>query len=209
MHARLLARSGYDSFVGVNCPLSTAFACVADIPLANEIIKKWEPALEYAAKRKNFQYTVFFVWPLIHDSQLLERVLTISGVAWDVSETHPVAVSTCSGQYSIQKDGLEAFFHNIKTAQCLVKGLIAARLPHLTEGAEVSNFLLPAEAQFADLTFQYGGSGLPLSLVCSLVAQHFGDKKQASKYAKTELMGNLNPLRQTLAQMVMAGSQSR
>jgi hypothetical protein len=210
MHVRFLARMGWDSFVGLNPAVNMAFTYIADIPLVDEIFRKWEPALAFAAKKGHFRYTVFCVWPVIHDSRLLERVLSMSDVAWDVPENHATLVSTCTGKYSIHKDGRDIFYHNIKTAQCLVKGLIATRLPHLVEGAELSDFLLTAEAQFGDLMFQICGStGLPLSLLCSLVAQHLGDKKLASKYAKVELIGNLNPLKQTLAQLALAGFQSR
>jgi hypothetical protein len=63
--------------------------------------------------------------------------------------------------------------------------------------------------RFADLVFQNLGSGLPLSLVCSLCAQHLGDKKQALWYAKVELMNSLNPLKQTLAQIALAATEWR
>jgi hypothetical protein len=82
--------------------------------------------------------------------------------------------------------------------------MIAARLPHLVEGAEVSAFVPTAEAQFADLGFQIFGAELPLSLVCGLCALHSGDQNQALMYAKAELTGNLNPLKQTLAHLALA-----
>jgi hypothetical protein len=192
-----------DSFVGFNQPASTAFTFLADIPFANEIWSKWEPAASFAAESGDFAYTFFHVWPLIYDTQLLERALSLWHVTWDVSETQPELISG-AGKYSIEKDGRRVFYNTPKTAKCYAKGLIATRLPHLVEGAEVAASLPAAEEQFGDLTFQITGCGLPLSLVCSLCAWHLGDKYQAPVYARGELIGNLNPLKQTQAQMALA-----
>jgi hypothetical protein len=188
----------------MNPPASAAFAFLADIPFANEIWSKWEPAAAFAAESGDFMYTIFKVWPLIYDTQLLERALSLWHVTWDVSETQPELISMCVGKYSIEKDSRRVFSNTPKTAQCYAKGLIATRLPHLVEGAEVSALLPAAEEQFDDLRFQLAGCGLPLSLVCSLCARHLGDRHQASVYARGELIGNLNPLKQTHAQMALA-----
>jgi hypothetical protein len=94
-----------------------------------------------------------------------------------------------------------------KTAQCIAKALIATRLPHLCDAAEVSAFLPTAEVQFSDLGFQAFSCSLSLRLICSLCARNLGAKHQASTYAKAELMGNLNPLKQTLAQMALAAAE--
>ena len=193
-----------DSFINLNQPASAAFTFLADIPFANEIWSKWEPAASFAAESGDFTYTIFNVWPLIYDTQLLERALSLCRVSWDVSETQPELISMCFGKYSIERDGRRVFYNTPKTAKCYAKGLIATRLPHLVEGAEVAALLPAAEEQFGDLIFQIGGCGLPLSLVCSLCARHLGDRQQASVYARGELIGNLNPLKQTHAQMALA-----
>jgi hypothetical protein len=128
-------------------------------------------------------------------------------VTWDVSETHTELVSSCAGTNWRRRceDGREVFYHTPKTVQCYAKGLIAARLPHLVEQAEVPGLLLTAEAQLRDNTFQIGVSvGLPLSLVCGVCALHLRDKNQALVHAKSDLMGNLNPLKQTPARMAVA-----
>jgi len=133
---------------------------------------------------------------------LLQRALSVCRVTWDVSETHPEFASVCHFHYSIEKDGCEVFNQAPQTAKCLAKGLIAARLPHLVEQAEVPAFLSTAEAQFADLISQFT-TGLPLSLICSLCARYLADNKQASMFAKEELTRNLNPLKQALAHMAV------
>ena len=94
-----------------------------------------------------------------------------------------------------------------KIAQCVAKALIAARLPHLVEEAEVSAFLPTAEVHFSDLCFQSCFSGLSLSLLCSLCARNLGAKQHASTYAEAELTINLNPLKQILAQMALAAAE--
>lgn len=163
---------------------------MADIPLTNEIHQKWEPAAKSAASIGRFSFTVFHVWPHIFDTGLLERDLSMYCVIWDVSATQTEVVSTCKGHYRSKKHGREVFYHAPKTAACFAKALIAARLPHIVEEGEVSAFLPAAEAQFADLTFLAMSTGLPLSLVCSLIVRHLGDKHHAAMYAKSELMGN-------------------
>jgi hypothetical protein len=190
--------------VNLNQPASTAFTFLADIPFANEIWSKWEPAAAFAAESGDFMFTIFHVWPGIYDIQLLERALSLWHVTWDVSDTQPELISMCFGKYSIEKGGRRVFYNTPKTAKCYAKGLIATRLPHLVEGAEVAASLPAAEEHFDDLMFQIMGCGLPLSLVCSLCARHLGDKHQASVYARGELLGNLNPLKQTFAQMALA-----
>jgi hypothetical protein len=199
-----VSRGGYDSFENVNSPASTAFTFLADIPFANEIWSKWEPAASFAAESGDFAFTIFHVWPGIYDIQLLERALSLWHVTWGVSETQPELISTCYGKYSIEKDGRRVFCNTPKTAKCYAKGLIATRLPHLVEGAEVSALLPAAEEQFSDVWFQIAGCDLPLSLVCSLCARHLGDRHQASVYARGELIDNLNPLKQTFAHMALA-----
>jgi hypothetical protein len=149
-------------------------------------------------------FTIFHVWPLIYDTQLLERALSLWHMTWDVSETQPELISMCVGKYSIEKDSRRVFYNTPTTAECSAQGLIATRLPHLVEGAEVPALLPAAEEQFGDLVFQTLGCGLPLSLVCSLCARHLGDRHQASVYARGELIGNLNPLKQTFAHMALA-----
>jgi hypothetical protein len=152
----------------------------------------------------HFQYTVTEVWPLIYDPRLLERALSMYRVTWDVPETHAELVSNCTGTWRRIHDGREFFYNTPKTAQCIAKGLIAARLPHLVEQAEVPGLLLTAEARFRDNLFQKGSSGLPLSLVCGVCALLLGDKSQALMHAKSELVGNFNPLQQTRARMAVA-----
>jgi hypothetical protein len=201
-HALWIARSGHDVFVGLNPSSHAAFTFVADMQLTNDIWKKWEPAALFAANSGNFQYTIFAVWPIICDTRLLQRTLLMSRVTWAVAETQPELISACIGKYSIKKDGHEAFYNEPETAQCFAKGLIAARLPHLVEEAELLAFLPAAQAQFADLAPLSWGTGLPLSLVCSLCAQNLEDKKQASTYAKAALV-NLYPPKQTLAYMAL------
>ena len=190
-------------FVAENSPASAAFTFVADIQLTNEVWVKWEAAVLFATVNCNSVDP--FIWPLIYDSRLLERVLSIRQVAWNVPET------TTSFHvpffYSAEKDGRRVFSFTRKTAQCIAKALIATRLPHLAEAAEVAAFLPTAEAQFPDLCFQTVYCALPLSLICSLCARSLGAKHQASAYAKAELMGNLNPLKQTLAQMALAAAE--
>jgi hypothetical protein len=202
-----ISRSDYDMFVGVNQTLIVALTIIADIPFTNEIWAKWVPAALNAAKNRNFAFGVFFVWPLIHDTQLLQRTLSMCNVTWDVSETHPELILMCVSNYSLEKDGRRACYHAPKTAQCYAKALIAARLPHLVEGAEVPALFPIAEAQFHDVVFQVNGAGLPLGLLCSLCAGHLGDNHQALVYAKEELIRNLNPLKQILAQMALAAAE--
>jgi hypothetical protein len=188
----------------LNSPANTAFTFLADIPFANEIWFKWEPAASFAAESGDFAFTIFHVWPLIYNTQLLERALSLWHVTWDLSETQPELISMCLGKYSMQQDGRRVFYNTPNTAKCYAKGLIATRLPHLVEGAEVAVSLPAAEEQFRDLAFQILGCGLPLSLISSLCARHLGDRHHALVYARGELIGNLNPLMQTHAQMVLA-----
>jgi hypothetical protein len=191
--------------LAINGPSSAAFSFCADIPFTYKTWAKYETAALFANRSGKHQTTVFHVWPLICDTRLLARVLSMCRMTWSVSITHTELVSTCyMGYSSITKDGREAFCMTPKTAQCVVKALVAARLPHLAEKADVLAFLPAAEAQFADLTRQLWGSGLPLSLICSLAARHLGGNKQMLMYAKEELMGNLNPPRQALAQAALA-----
>ena len=198
-----MARSGFDPFVGVHHSAQTAFTYIADIPLTDDSWAKWGPAALFAANNGNFQFTIFYSWSLIYDTRLLQRALSMTRVTWDVPETHPEFASVCFFNYSIEKDGRAAFSQAPKTAQCVAKSLIAARLPHLVEQSEVSAFLPTAEAQFADLVSQKYGTGLPLSLICSLCARQLGSNKHASVYANAELARSLNPLRQTLARMAV------
>jgi hypothetical protein len=198
----VLWRGGVHDIFIANYPAHTAFTFVADISLTNESWDRWEPAMQFAADNGDFHQTTFSAWPLIYDARLLKRALSVCRVTWDVSETHPEFASVCHLHYSIEKDGRGVFQQAPKTAKCLAKGLIAARLPHLVEQAEVPTFLSAAEAQFADLVSRFY-TGLPLSLICSLCARHLGDNTQASMYAKTELTRNLNPLKQALAHMAV------
>jgi hypothetical protein len=206
MHDRCMARLGHDSFVAANPAVNTAYTFVADVQLVDEIWAKWESAalFEIGSGNLNMYYHINNNWPLIHDNLLFARTLAMYHVTWDVTDTQTELITRCAGNYTIEKDGREVFFLAPKTAQCLAKSLLAARLPHLVEEAEVATFLPTAEAQFVDLVFQVFGTGAPLSLVCSLIARHLRDKRQASMYAKAELIGNLNPLKQTLAQMALA-----
>ena len=75
-----------DNFVGYNNPASAAFTFVADMQLTNEVWVKWEAAALFATANCNSVEP--FIWPLIYDSRLLERILSICQVAWDVSETN-------------------------------------------------------------------------------------------------------------------------
>jgi hypothetical protein len=163
----------------------------------------WEAAVLFATA--NCNSVDLFLWPLIYDSRLLERILTIRQVAWDVPETN--TSFHVSYSYSTENDGRNVFSCARKTAQCIATALIATRLPHLAEKAEVSAFLPTAVAQFSDLCFQHLFSALPLSLLCSLCARNLGAKHQASAYAKAELTGNLNPLKQALAKMALAAAE--
>jgi hypothetical protein len=190
--------------VGYNNPASAAFTFVADMQLTNEVWVKWEAAVLFATA--NCNSVNLFLWPLIYDSRLLERVLSIRQVAWDVPETNP-SFHTFSTYCIEKKDGRKVFSQACKTAQCIAKALIATRLPHLAEAAEVAAFLPTAVAQFPDLGFQFASCASPLSLICSLCARSLGAKHQASTYAKAELTGNLNPLKQTLAQMALAAAE--
>jgi hypothetical protein len=95
---------------------------------------KWETAAIFETARGELPvYNIFHCWPLIHDTRLLERVLSLYHVTWNVPETHSGLVSMCHGKYNIEKDGRKAFYNAPKTAQCFAKGLIAARLPHPLE----------------------------------------------------------------------------
>jgi hypothetical protein len=184
----------------VNSAANAAFTYIADIPLTTEIWIKWESALLFASI--NGQCSGIRALELIYDHRLLGRVLSICGISWSASETHPAFQN--SRRYSVGKGGYQAFYNAPKTLQYVARSVVAARLPHLVEEAEVYDFLATAEAQFADLSFQMLTAELPLSLVCSLCAWHLGDRKQALVYAKAELLRNLNPLKKTLAQMALA-----
>jgi hypothetical protein len=122
-------------FVGLNMPVNTALTFVADIPLTNEILVKWEAAALFAASCGHSStfaiFAIFCSWSLIYDIRLLERVLLVNRVTWDASETHDELVSMCFFNYSIQKHGHEVFKCLPKTAQCPAKVLIVARLPCL------------------------------------------------------------------------------
>ena len=73
-----------------------------------------------------------------------------------------------SYSYSTEKDGRKLFSYARKTAQCIAKALIATRLPHLVEEAEMAAFLPTAVAQFPDLCFQIFHCALPLSFEFAL-----------------------------------------
>ena len=199
--------------MGANCPANVARTFVADIHLLNSIWTKWEAAALFAVEHGHIHMTWANVWPIIDDARLLERALSMYRVTWDVSETQSeiASMTVFPTSYYDEKDGREMFSNRPKTAKCFTKALIAARLPHLVQQAEVSAFLPTAEAQFADWYFTTtSGTGPTLSLVCSLCANHVvGDesKSQALMNAKTELMGNLNPIKQTLAHMSLAVAQ--
>ena len=211
-HAKFIAKIYNDPFVGINCPANIARTFVANIHLLNSIWTKWEAAALFAVEHGHIHFTWANVWPIIDDARLLERALSMYRVTWDVSETQSeIASMTALFSYYDEKDGREVFSNRPKTAKCFTRALIAACLPHLVQKAEVSAFLPTAEAQFADWFFTTAsGTGPSLSLVCSLCANHVvGDKSknQALMYAKTELMGNLNPIKQTLAHMSLAVNQ--
>jgi hypothetical protein len=200
-HNRSIARIGVDNFVQTNSAANMAFASIADIPLVTDIFAKWESALLYAANSSG-DFSGIRLLGLIYDDRLLERVLSTSRVTWDAPESHAAFQSV--QRYSLAKDGCSVFNDAPRTNQCIAKARIAVLLPQLVEGAEVAAFLATAEAQFADLRFQVIGVDLPLSLVCSICAWHLEANDQATAYAKSELAGNLNPLKQTLAQMHLA-----
>jgi hypothetical protein len=188
--------------VGINFPVNASFTC-ADIPLTNDIWLHWETAALFAVELGDSEGVE--AWPLIYDVRFLERALSMCHVNWDVSEAE--LASMCFGSYRLEKDGREVFYNTPKSAQCITKSLIAARLPHLVEKAEVHVLLAMAEVQFADLWFESGTTGVSLSVICSVITQHLGDKHHALMYAKTELTSNLNPLKQTHAQMALGVTQ--
>lgn len=194
-HSRAMSRAGYDSFVNFNLPVNTSFTNAADMQLTNETWRKWESALLFASTSLHSVDPV--IWPLIHDPQLLERALSIRRVTWDVSEES--SSFHVAFRFSIGR----VFCYARKTVKCIAKGLIAARLPHRVEEAEVDAFLPTTAAQFSDVCFQIWNSALPLSLVCSLCARHLEKKEQATTYAKAELTGNLNPLKLAMAHMAL------
>jgi hypothetical protein len=203
-----MAKSGYDPFVVFNLAGGVAFTFIADIRLFDEAWLIWESAASFAANSNNTRaLAVFNVWPLIQDARLLQRALSIWRVAWGAPATLAEMTAMSAGEYSMEKNRHQVFCYQPKTAQCLVSGLIAARLPHLVEKSEVVAFLPTAEAQFRDLVFQIFSTGLPLSLVCSLVARHLGEKHQAAMHAKAEL-SNLNPLKQAHAHIALASAQN-
>jgi hypothetical protein len=183
-----------------------AISYVADIPLASEIWQNWESAALFASAKGNFlQGSIIHVWPLIDDAGLLDRTLSMCRINWNASETQ--LVSMLFNNYSLEKDGVSVFHCAPKTVQCLVKCLIAGRLPHLVEQPELSAFLPAAEAQFDDLVFKIFGTGFSLRVVCSSIAKHLGDRQQALIYAKTEVISNFNPLKHILAQTALAVAQ--
>jgi hypothetical protein len=193
-------------FVGFNNSANVSFAYVANVTLTDNVWTKWEAAAIFSINHSHIRF-FHWNWLLIHDTRLLERALSMCHVTWNVSETQSEVIGMCGGAYTLQKNGHEAFYNTPKAAQYLAQGLLAAQLPHLVEEAEVPGLLPAAEAQFDDVIFQLYGTGVPLSLVCSLIARHLGDRSQALMYAKAELMSNLNPLKQTLAQMALAVPQ--
>jgi hypothetical protein len=127
-------------------------------------------------------------------------------VSWNESETHTEWGALCLGNYNMERDGRELYYQSPKTAKCVVKALVAARLPHLVEEAEVLDFLPTAEAQFDDLIFNGFGVFEVLSLLCSLCAQQTDDTELASVYAKIALK-TVHPLKQTQAHVALATTQ--
>jgi hypothetical protein len=196
-----------DVFVSFNNPANAALTFCANIQLTNQIWAKWEAATLFASNNGSVVW-VFGSWSLMHDTRLLERILSMCHVTWDVREEQAELASMCQGRYSmVCRERGKVFFSTPEAIQHFAKAVIAARLPHLVEEAEASALLPAAETQFADLFFHIFGSGMCLGSICSLIAQHLGNKSQASLYAKAIMANNLNPVKQTLAQSVLAVTQ--
>jgi hypothetical protein len=216
-----MARSGFDSFIGVNTSSTVAGLYVADLPMSNAAWSKWEGrtirifilqltcvylgAALVATKKGNFQYMAYYVLTRIYDTRsasLLARALAMCSVTWDVSEVQAEALST--GHWSLEMEERVAFFQAPETTRAVLKAVVAAYLPHSVEKTELVAFLPIAEAQFADLNFKYA-SGKLLSLLCSSCAQLLGDTQRATMYAAAEL-GNFSPFRQLEASSALAVS---
>jgi hypothetical protein len=192
--------------VGLNCPGCAASIYAADIQLVDAIWLKWEEAALFSSNLGHCTYTIFTIFPHIHDTQLLQRALSMYHINWEVSETHAELNTMCTDTWDATP---ELFYSTVKTARCFAKAVIASRLPHLVEEAEVSAFLPTAEPQFRDLFFQEVGASTTLSLLGCLCAQHTGDEKAAVRYSKAELDINVNPFRHTQAHMALGVTQTK
>lgn len=151
-----------------------------------------------------FCYAAYSIWVFLNDPPQLKRAMSVCGINWAVSETHIELAGMSSGTYTAEKDGQTVFFNTPKTWRAYAKGLIATRLHHQVERAKVSAFIPAAESQFFDVMLYMGGSGDPLSLLCSLCARWDGGARSAEAYARAELSHNLSPLKQVLAHLTVA-----
>ena len=110
----------------------------------------------------------------------------------------------CSGNWRMQQDGKEVVFNAPETAAAMAKAMTAARFPHSVEANQVSALLDTAEAHKHDTIQQVWAMSPPLSLFCSLCARNLGDNLLAERFAQSELVFNLNPVKQQRSHMSLA-----
>lgn len=109
LQVRFLARSRNDHFIGYNNPAAAASTYAADILLVDKAWLKWESAALFSSERQHFgSFSFACAWPMISDTSLLERALSMCQISWDISETQAELTSMCSCySYSVEKDGRE------------------------------------------------------------------------------------------------------
>ena len=140
------------------------------------------------------------IFPLIHDLPRLQRVLSGCRISFDVDPAQPEVLAMCYNCWRMETGNQKAAFNAPETAAAMTKALIAARFPRRVELAALVAFLPTVERCIQDLFLQTMGGSLPLSLLCGLCAHLLGDSVMQERYAKTECIWNLNPIKQLLAQ---------
>jgi hypothetical protein len=139
-HQQMVARAGYDPFLGQfhDLILMVRFADVIQMATAFE---DWEAASTKVQAPDATLYSITYVWPLL-ESQLLSRILTMRMVSWTNVATAIQAAPVVLWGWTREEDGaIVAEFVSVKNFDFMAKALILARMPETVQQAEASEFL--------------------------------------------------------------------
>ena len=159
-HHQYFVSNSMDPYLDCSASSATAHFFVADVNLCRFVMAKWEAAAEFARENGTLwpEVMVNNVWQTIAhvDPKLLARALSMCKLnTFSVPGDFHWDRQSVSLAYHMKKGGKEAFFYSPQTQLMLVKGMVAAKLPHLVERTEVCSFLPMSEVKwFSDLGIQ-------------------------------------------------------
>ena len=198
--SRGISQAGLSSFLGTGATLAVAGTIVADMQLTNAVLAKTDEAALFASGVRPFGLAITHILPHLYDLPMVTRLLTACHLSWNVDSANPELAQLCFGTWRTEKQ-----LYNVpETVAAMAKVIIAVRLPHRVQAAEVSAFLDTPEAHIHDSIQQIMAMGPTLSLLCSLCARHLSDGMLAERFAQSELSLNLNPVKQQQSLMSLA-----